>query len=236
MPEPRVLRDPPMADPLPHQRDGHAAVRSYGSAPGELAVCLRHVGLVDRSDLAAMRADAGPRSLDRVTQRLTGQLLATGGTAHLADAWWCRPTPETVLVVGAGGQSIPRIAELLRGQARRHPDLAVDPHLERLAVIGVVGRRTVPLLRTLGVYGTGREPRDVTPCTAVRIGAVDTVWLLESDVSALCCVADTDAAAAEQAIGTAGRPFGLGRVGHDALAQYALLERRRVTGAMRPPA
>jgi hypothetical protein len=201
-------------------------MRSYGSVPGELAACVRHVGLVRRSDLTAMRASGDPRSVEAITARLTGLPLAPGGSVHLAGASWCRPDAERLLLIGAA-DALPRSVALLRTQTRRHPDLVLDADLDRLAVIGVVGRRTARVLRELGIYGPFRDQRDAAPCAPFSFGTARTVWLLESDVHALCCVDRADAAVAEKVIALAGRPLGLARVGQDAVAQYLLLERRR---------
>jgi len=212
-----------------------APVRSYGSIPGELAVCVRHVGLAQRSDLAATWAGGEPRALETITGHVTGHSPAVGGSVLVAGAWWCRPDAGTLLLVGAP-DALARAVDLLRTHARRHPGLVVDTDRDRLAVLGVVGRLTVELLRGLDVYGPRRDPREAPPCTPIELGGAQTVWLLESDVSAICCVDRAEAGAAEDLIATAGRQLGLARIGRDALEQYMLLERRRTTAALRPSA
>jgi hypothetical protein len=201
-------------------------VRSYGSVPGELAACIRHVGLVRRADLGAMPAGGDPLALEETTARLLGHALAVGGSARVAGAWWCRPEARTLLLVGAS-EALARTVGLLRTHARRRPMPVIDGDVQPLEAIGVVGRLTAPLLRELGVYGPLGDPREAPPCAPLMLGGARTVWLLESDVSAICCVERADAAALETVIAAAGRPLGLARVGQDALAQYLLLERRR---------
>jgi hypothetical protein len=209
--------------------DVPTVTRSYGSVPGELAACIRHVGLVRRVDLTAMRAGGDPRSVEAITTQLTGLPLAPGGCVQLAGAWWCRPDAGSLLLIGAT-DSMPRSVALLRTHTRRRPDLVVDTDLDRLSVLGVVGRRAARLLRELGIH------RDVAPCAPFALGTARTIWLLESAVSAICCVDGADAAVAEKVIALAGRPLGLARVGQDAVAQYLLLERRRASAALRSSA
>jgi glycine cleavage system aminomethyltransferase T len=40
------------------ERDGHTVVAHYGSTPGEMAACLKSVGLADRSDLGVLELRA----------------------------------------------------------------------------------------------------------------------------------------------------------------------------------
>src|SRR3954468_15607148 len=80
------------------ERDGHPVPAHYGSAPGELAVCVRSVGLAVRSDLVAVSGAASPAGLDRLIERELGHSIAMGGAALEAGAWWCRSYDELVLV------------------------------------------------------------------------------------------------------------------------------------------
>jgi hypothetical protein len=219
---------PTPAPPRP-DASSHGLVRNYGSTPGELAACVRNVGLVRRAELGAIAAHGPAATVEAVSAHLVGHALAVGGSAHAGEAWWCRPGAETLLLVGRHGQ-LDRIAELLRTLGRRHPR-PLTTGSEPLAAIGVVGHRAAALLRALGAYGPLGDPRTAPPCLALAVGEVPTTWLLESDVSAICFVAPGDVAAVERHVFEAGRPLGLARVGQDALAQYQLVERRRGSGA-----
>jgi len=210
-------------------------MHSYGSAPGELAACVTHVGLVQRPGLSAIRATSEPRVLEAVTEHCTGHALAVGGSVRVAGAWWCRPDEGSLLFLGTP-DALVRTVDLLGPHIRRRPTLFVDSDPARLAVVGVIGRHTVDLLRELGVYGALRDPREAPPCAQVKLGPAETVWLLESDSSALCCVERSELAAVEALIAQAGRPLGLARVGQDALAHFLLLERRRTLAALRTTA
>jgi hypothetical protein len=217
---------------LTAMRDGRPVVLNYGSAPGELSVCLTRVGLVERTDIVAFRARGVPGSIDDVTTSLTGVRLAVGGSARVADAWWCRPSAATTLVIGPAS-SAPRLLALLRRHARHHPELSVDTDADSFALFGIVGPKAPGLLTALGVYGDAADPRGAAPCTSTTLGGVGAVWLLESDGSALLCVARADSRVATDVVATAGRPHGLCRVGQEAHAHYALLQRTRLSASLR---
>jgi len=225
-----------MLEPSVHApaRATRGVVRSYGSAPGELAACLRHVGLVQRGDLAAVPIAGAPAAIEAASADLIGHALAVGGCVRVAGTWWSRPDARTLLIAGAP-DAVARATGLLRTQTRRRCALALGTDVE-LVAMSVIGLHTATLLDDLGVLGPLGDLRVVSPCVPSAIGGALAVWLLESDTNALCVVDRTDAEVVEQRIALAGRPLRLARVGHDALAQYLLLERRRASGALRPPA
>lgn len=218
---------------LPGHRSGSEVVLNYGSAPGELAVCLRHVGLIERSDLTTVRVSAPEATLDIATSDLTGSSLSVGGAVQLADAWWCRPATDRLLVM-AQSSAAARAAGLLRALGTRRPALAVELRPDGDVLLGVVGLLTPALLRRLGLHGPSSDPRSGPPCTVSSLGPVEATWLLESDVSAIAAVPQPWADGARRAILRAGQELELGRVGHEAFEQYQLVERRRRARALRP--
>ena len=61
------------------ERDGHTIVANYGSVPGEIAVCMKSVGLADRSDFGTFELRGDRALLDRaLTARLGDPPLAPG--------------------------------------------------------------------------------------------------------------------------------------------------------------
>ena len=197
-----------------------------GWAPAELSVCVRNVGIVERAELGAVPIEAGERVLDAVSTRFTDGPLAVGGVAQAAGAWWCRPRVDRLLVIGSHDARV-RVADVLRSGMRRHPGVAIGATDNDLEVIGLIGTRTPALLGALGVDVAGApcQPDPSSPG----------VWLLESDVGALCCVASQHLIALRERIAQTGRPYGLGHVGAEALALYALLQRGRNSAPGRPP-
>lgn len=203
-------------------RAGRTMVVSYGSPPGELAVCLRAVGLADRSELTKLALSA-PAGLGELVERITGSRLAVGGALHAGGAWWCAASATRVLVLAepiAGA----RIRDRLRTETR-HLALTVEDHSADWAAIELIGRRARKVLAALGIYGDTGDPRLVPPFTTRSVKGFDVVWLLQSDQRALALVPRDHAAATWRAIEDAGRAFDLSCVGEDAANRYRLLER-----------
>ena len=205
-------------------REGRPVVAHFGSAAAELAVCVRRVGLVERSDLSTLGLEAPQGQLSALMTRLAGATVSPGGLVAGAGAWWCGEAPDRVIVVcdqRTGG----RLIDALHGDAARH--LAVRDHWDELVTIGLLGRHTGKILAALGVYGPRRDPRQAPPFARTPIEGVATAWLLQSDRQALALVPREHAGEVWLGIERAGRPFGLSCVGHEAACRYALMERLR---------
>lgn len=205
-------------------RDGHPVAVHFGSAAAELAVCVRAVGLVDRSGLSTLSLEAPPAQLAALMKRLVGATVAPGGLVSGASAWWCGETPERVIVVcdpRTGG----RLVDALHADAARH--VAVRDDSAELAAIGLLGRNTGRLLSALGVYGPSGDARQAKPFTRGSVDGIPARWLLESDRRAIVLVGRDQAGDAWLALERAGRPFGISCVGHEAACRYALMERLR---------
>lgn len=194
------------------------------SAPGELAVCVTGVGLVERDDIDAIHFDGLATTIATVTEELTGVELATGGATRVGASWWCRPADTTGLVL-TPSRSAARIVALLRTQTRRHGDMGVDNGDEHGSLLGIVGPKTTALLTLLGILGDDGDPHQVPPCISVSLAGVAVTWLLESDASALAYVSGADTREVENAIERVGRPLRLCRVGREAFAHYSLMQR-----------
>jgi glycine cleavage system aminomethyltransferase T len=208
--------------------EGRAAAIHYGSAAGELAVCVSAVGLVDRSDLTTLALEAPSAQLAQLASRLAGGEIAPGGALDAAGAWWCGAAADTLVVV-CRRDVRRRLIEALRVHAAHQVSLrvlSVD-----YATVGLLGPQTPQVLRALGVYGAGGDPRAVAPFGRGSIAGAGAWWLLESDRSALVLVDRDHAGEAWRAIERAGRPFGLSCVGQEAAGRYSLLERTRSRAA-----
>ena len=199
-------------------------VAHFGSAAAELAVCVRGVGLVERSDLTTLVLQAPQAQLSALMTRLAGATVSPGGLVSGAGAWWCGEAPDRVIVVcdqRTGG----RLVEALHADAARH--VAVGDRSGTLAVIGLLGRHTSKVLAALGVYGQARDPRQAKPFGRGSIDGIATSWLLQSDRQALALVPGEHAGELWLSMERAGRPFGISCVGHEAACRYALMERLR---------
>jgi glycine cleavage system aminomethyltransferase T len=209
--------------------EGRSAAIHYGSAAGELAVCVSAVGLVDRSDLTTLALEAPSAQLAQLTSRLAGGEIAPGGALDAAGAWWCAAAPDTLLVV-CRPDVRRRLIERLRVHAAHQVSLRVLS--VEFAALGLLGPRTPDVLRALGVYGAHGDPRAVAPFGRGSVAGAGTWWLLESDRSALMLVDRERAGEVWRAIEHAGRRFGLSCVGQEAAGRYALLERTRTRAAL----
>lgn len=205
-------------------RGGRPVAVHFGSAAAELAVCVRSVGLVDRSELSTLSLDAPPAQLAALMRRLAGATVAPGGLVSGGSARWCGESPDRVLVVcdpRTGG----RLIDALHADAARH--VSVLDRSTELAAIALLGPNTGRVLDALGVYGPSGDARQAKPFTRGSFEGVPARWLLESDRRAIVLVSREQAGEAWLAIETAGRPFGISCVGHEAACRYALMERLR---------
>ena len=198
----------------------------YGSPAGELAVCVRTVGLLDRSDLTKLVIEAPPAQLNHLVARVAGGTVLTGGALMSDGAWWCGAAEGRVVVVCEPdvGQRLPA---RLRAQKLHQVAVAVWDRTADWAAIELLGHHAGKLLRALGVYGESGDPRRVSPFASCPVAGIGAFWLLESDCRALALVPAAFAGDVWRAIELAGRPFGISCVGTEAARRYALLERGR---------
>ena len=105
-----------------HDRDGHTVVAHYGSVAGEIAVCLKSVGLADRSDLGVVELRGDRERLDRALIAHFGDPpLAVGSGRRIDGIWYLRLDARRTLLVGphAALAAAPAIAG---GPGPRQPD------------------------------------------------------------------------------------------------------------------
>jgi len=205
-------------------REGPPVAVNFGSAAAELAVCVRTVGLVDRSELSTLALEAPPAQLSALVTRLAGATVSPGGLLASGSRWWCGEAPDRVMLV-CEARMAERLIDSLRSVAARH--VVVRDLSEQLSAIALLGPGTTKVLGALGVYGESGDPRDAKPFARGSVDGIPAAWLLESDRRALALVPREQAGEAWLAIERTGRPFGLSCVGHEAACRYALTERLR---------
>jgi len=203
-------------------RAGRPVAVHYGSAAAELAVCVRSVGLVDRSDLSTLTLEAPPAQLAALMTRLVGATVAPGGLITSASASWCGDGTNRVMVV-CDPRTARRLAEALHADAARH--VTVRDRSSELVALALLGRQASKVLAALGVYGSSQDPREAKPFARGAVDGIPAWWLLQSDHRALALVDREHAGTAWLAIERAGRPFGISCVGDEAACRYALMER-----------
>jgi len=203
-------------------REGRPVAAHFGSAAAELAVCVRSVGLVDRSDLSTLALEAPPAQLSALMTRLVGATVSPGGLVSGGSAWWCGEAPDRIIVL-CDPRVGRRLVEALHADAARH--VAVRDRTSVVAAFALLGPATSKVLAGLGAYGPSGDPRQAKPFAVGSVEGIPVWWLLQSDRRAMALVAREQAGEAWQAIEGVGRPFGISCVGHEAACRYALMER-----------
>ncbi|MGH2943994.1 MAG: hypothetical protein ACRDLN_14605, partial [Solirubrobacteraceae bacterium] len=126
------------------ERDGHTVAAHYGSVPGEIAVCMKSVGLADRSDYGAIELRGDQLLLDRaLTARLGDPPLAPGTGRRMRSIWYARLNARRALLVGphAALAAAPAI-----GSGRDRSDLPRKDIRATVAIVSIIGPRAARLL------------------------------------------------------------------------------------------
>ena len=196
-------------------------VANYGSAAAEIAVCTKAVGLVQRSDLRLLEVAGAESVLEHaLAPAIPGAVPAAGEANCVADTWCCRVEPGRALVVGSPG-AVDRWRQVVSRAAATTGIAVTAKVLAEADVISIVGPKasTVMSMSSLPVH--------------VAPGAVAEGEISGSPVTVVC--EDVDrylllfpqgcSGVALDAIGQAGRPVGLARVGHEALSHLRAARR-----------
>jgi glycine cleavage system aminomethyltransferase T len=194
------------------ERDGHVVAALYGSSHGEIAACMSHVGLADRSDLGTLELRGGQAALDRaLATRLGDPPPAAGSARRQRGIWYLRLDSRRTLIVGA--HSALAAGPPIGGGAD-HADLVSKDIGAKIAIISVIGPRAVRLLSAadlpgdLAIGAIGRDPKDADIIAILR----------ESQRRILILVRAPGTNAAWARLLIAGEPLGAAFVGCDALA------------------
>lgn len=193
-----------------HERDGHTVAANYGSVPGEIAVCMKSVGIADRSDYAALELRGDQNLLDRaLIARLGEPPVAPGSGRRMRGIWYLRLDQRRALLVGPHA-ALAAGAPIGPG---RDSDLPHKDVTASLAILSVIGPRAARLLAAaempaeLAVGAIARDPRDASVVAILR----------ESQRRFLVLVRAAGAEALWTRMLTAGEPLGAAFVGLDAL-------------------
>ena len=173
------------------ERDGHTVVANYGSVPAEIAVCMKSVGLADRSDLGVLELRAETSLLDRaLAARLGDPPVAPGAARRLREVWYLRLDARRALLVGPHAALV---AGATIGRGSERADLSVRDIGSKLATISVIGPRAGRLMAAaelpddLAIGAVGRDPRDPSVLAILResqrrllvvakAAAIDALW------------------------------------------------------------
>jgi glycine cleavage system aminomethyltransferase T len=194
------------------ERDGHTVAAHYGSTPGEIAVCMKSVGLADRSDLGTLELRAETSLLDRaLSARLGDPPVAPGQARRLREVWYLRLDARRTLLVGAHHAlaSGPMI-----GKGSDRSELSCRDIGASIAMISIIGPRSGRLMTAAGLpddLAIGAVGRDRNDASVVAI-------LRESQRRILMLVRANAIDATWSRLLHAGEPLGAAFVGCDALA------------------
>ncbi|MGH2839296.1 MAG: hypothetical protein ACRDKY_00545 [Solirubrobacteraceae bacterium] len=154
------------------ERDGRTIIANYGSVPAEIAVCMKSVGLIDRSDLGSFEIRAETPRLERaLSERLGDPPVATGSARRLRDVWYLRLDRRRALLVGphdALASGSPIVTE------PEHDDWSGKDTSDRTSIISVLGPRAARLLGAtelpdeLAIGAIGRDPGDPSVIAILR--------------------------------------------------------------------
>jgi glycine cleavage system aminomethyltransferase T len=193
------------------ERDGHTVAAHYGSTPGEIAVCMKSVGLADRSDLGTLELRAERSMLDRaLAARLGDPAIAPGYARRMRNVWYLRLDARRTLLVGSHHAlgSGPML-----GKGTDRAELTCRDIASSIAIISVIGPRAARLMAAAGlpddlpIGALGRDPRDPAVVAILR----------ESQRRMLVLVRADGVDAVWSRLLAAGEPLGAAFVGCDAL-------------------
>jgi glycine cleavage system aminomethyltransferase T len=207
--------------------DGPGVASHYGSPAGELAVCLRAVGIADRSDLGKLVVSGRSEAVAELVGRVSGDGLAATGVALSAGAWWCAAAGDQVVVLCEPPRRL-RLLNVLRSSARPLAGVRVEDASTAWSAIAVVGRCATNVLSMLGALGPEDDPRSAPPFGSVVIAGSDVHVLLQSDRRTLLLMDRADAQRVWHAVELAGRAFGMSCVGLQAVERFSLVDRMSV--------
>jgi glycine cleavage system aminomethyltransferase T len=207
-------------------RGGASVAAHFGSAAGELAACVRGVGIANRSDLGKLVVTGPHESVQMLARRHAGVELARGGVAELTGGWWCADAVDRLILVVAR-ELRAELYEAL-GQEARAPGVTICDASETLASVAIAGRRMRHLLAALGIVSPNCDLRGLAPFSPVELEGSRVYLLLQSDDRALLIMDGAHADVVWQALEAAGRPLDLSLVGLEALERFALFEKMHV--------
>jgi glycine cleavage system aminomethyltransferase T len=194
------------------ERDGHTVVAHYGSVPGEIAVCMKSVGLADRSDLGTFELRAETSLLDRaLAARVGDPPVAPGAGRRMREVWYLRLSSRRALLVGAH-QALALGPTI--GRSSERSGLSVSDIAASVAIISVIGPRAGRLMAAAELpddLAIGEVVRDAGDPSVVAI-------LRESQRRLLVIVQAVGVDALWSRLLAAGEPLGAAFVGGDALA------------------
>jgi glycine cleavage system aminomethyltransferase T len=200
-----------LAGPVTVLRGGHTVIAHYGSVATEVAVCVKHAGLVERPELGTLELRGPDAWLDHLLATALGELAPAPHTAvQVGGAWCARPAADRALIV-APQASIGRWRRVVQRSVVSGGRVGCE-ELRGMQAVTLIGPRAARVLAAAGACD-GLLPGATV---AGALAGAPAVVVCEAPDRYLLLVAAEAGAAAWRALGDAGAPYGLGRVGRDA--------------------
>jgi aminomethyltransferase len=198
------------------EREGWVVAADFGSLPGEIAASRAAAGMADVSSIGKLEV-RGPASVVAELHP-SGKPTRPGHALEADDAWWCRVSPELLLVLGPPGDGARKPDGLIdrtgAGEAR-----VTDVTSERVAVCLTGPRAGDVLVRA------GATPTPVGGLRVESVAGVPTLVVRQHQQQWLLVASAAEAGGLWQALTEAGAPLGLAYVGADALQHLAAASR-----------
>lgn len=208
------------ADAVVVQHKGCAMAANYGSVAGELAVCLKRVGLVDRPELELFELRGRAQWLDQLLGAGVGDAVPAAGRASaVAENEIWRVAPDWAMVLGPHA-TLTRWRRLTGHHLITGATITCVERSSEYSAVLLVGPRAG---RVLAAAGLAEE----LPVGAVASWSVagDDVLIAREGPDRFQLLLPTQGGAARRALLEAGEPLELGHVGFEALELLTAAQR-----------
>jgi glycine cleavage system aminomethyltransferase T len=215
------------------RRDRWRVAAHFGSPAGELAVCARAVGLVDRSEIAKLELRGYPEAIDQIVSYLADGQLEPNEVLRTGGVHWCSTSPDRVFALCEPSDSF-ALSERLHEAVRRAPGALLTDETEELAALALLGPATPSVIAALGAWDLETVALPRPSFSALTLEGLPVFLLEESSARSLILVEREYAERLWDLLERVGRPFGLSCVGADAADRFAMIERQLERRGSRP--
>jgi heterotetrameric sarcosine oxidase gamma subunit len=215
------------------RRDGWRMAAHFGSPAGELAVCARSVGLVDRSELGKLELRGYPEALDQVVSFLADRQLEPNEVLSAGGVQWCSASPDRVFALCSPPSSF-ALSERLHDAVRRTPGALLTDETEELAALALLGPAAPSVIAALGAWDLETVALPRPSFSSLTLEGLPVFLLEESSARFLILVEREYAERLWDILERVGRRFGLSCVGADAADRFSVIERQLERRGSRP--
>jgi glycine cleavage system aminomethyltransferase T len=206
------------------RRDGRRVAVHFGSPGGELAVCARSVGLVDRSEIAKLELRGYPEALDQIVSLLSDSQLEPNEVLRAGAVTWCSASPDRVFALSEPAHAF-ELSERLHAAVARTPGALLTDETDELAALALLGPATPSVIAALGAWDLETIALPRPSFASLSLEGLPVFLLEESTARALLLVESEYAERLFDLLERAGRRFGISCVGADAAERFPIIER-----------